>query len=117
MQLEAQSANALYERDLDKVVYILGSGMVSNLGLACFRSVIHCNRVQCGLQLCQLNRRENTGGKQRRRVGLAGSNFLVEELPVKDDGTLPLLEFRIERLAKAARPHLHFTASFCCASR
>ena len=46
-------------------------------------------------------------------VRLAGSNLLWEKLPVKDKGSLPLLEARIERLAEAARPHLHFTTSFC----
>jgi hypothetical protein len=40
-------------------------------------------------------------------MGLAGGYFLWQKPPIEDDRPLPLFEFRIERLTKAARPHLH----------
>ena len=49
--------------------------------------------------------REDAGGLERRGVRLAGSQFLREQLPVKADGALPLIEEWMGSRAKAARPH------------
>src|ERR1700757_449034 len=76
------------------------------------------HRVEAVAHLCAFARRQNTRRSQHASMRFTGSNFLGKKLPVKAEGPLPLLEARIERLAEAARPHLHFTTSFCfCSSR
>src|SRR5581483_4014476 len=76
------------------------------------------HRIEAVANLGELRRGENSRGSQHAGMRLAGGDLLGEKPPVKAEGPLPLLEARIERLAEAARPHLHFTTSFCfCSSR
>ena len=49
--------------------------------------------------------REDAGGGDGLRVGLAGGDFLREQAPVEGEAALPLLEGAVEGLAEAAGPH------------
>ena len=51
-------------------------------------------------------RREDSGGCDGLRVGLAGSYLLWKQPPVERKRSLPLLESTVEWLTKAAGPHL-----------
>jgi len=51
--------------------------------------------------------RENASGDQGLCVRLAGSRLVGKKPPVEDNRPLPLFKVCVERLAKAARPHLY----------
>jgi hypothetical protein len=107
VEFEAELADSINQRELDKVVNVFSGWMCTHKGLARFRSVLRGNRIQRGADLRSLTFGEDPCSTQSRSVGLAGGYLLWEKPPIKDDGTLPLFEVRVERLTKAARPHLY----------
>ncbi len=115
MQLEAERADALDQRQLDEVMDVLCRRVIAHKGLARFGCVVGGNRIERGADLRCFTFGEDLCGTERRRVRFAGGYFVGKKPPIKDYGTLPLFELRIERFSKAAGPHFHFTASFSLA--
>ena len=97
---------ALHELEFDEVMNILGGRMIAHLRLAGVRCEFGGNRIQRRAQLRCFSFGQDSCGAEGGRVRLAGGDFLIEKPPVKDDRALPRFEFRIQRLAKAAGPHL-----------
>src|SRR4051812_13552871 len=79
--------------------------------------VLIANCVERAYDLFQLRRGQDARCSDGARVGLAGSHFLGKKPPVKSQRSLPLFEVLVQWLAKAARPHLHWCASFFCSKR
>ena len=107
VQLKPQRAHALHQFQFHKVMNILGGRMVADERLARIRSVFRCNRIQRASQLRRLPLGEDTRCAKCRRVRLARRNLLRQQPPVKRQRPLPRFELWIERLTKAAGPHLH----------
>jgi len=106
VQLEAEQAYALHQLEFDEVMNVFGGWMVAHLRHAHFRSELGGNRIERIAQLRCLTFGEDLRNTEGRRVGLAGGYFLRQKPPIEDDRPLPRLELAIERLPKAAGPHL-----------
>ncbi len=118
VELQGQLANVRGQFELDEMMHVFGTRIGCQGGAPSAVPAVLEHGIQPIAHLGGLGRRQNAGGSEHARVRLAGSNLLGEKPPVKAKGPLPLLKARIERLAEAARPHLHFTTSFCfCSSR
>jgi hypothetical protein len=100
VQLETQIANSLGQPQLDKVMYVLslriGTGFVILvcMGLAYVFEPFHYTQA---LVLCQ-----HTGRAQSKRMGSAGGELSVKQLPVEAYRALPVVKERIGRGAKTA---------------
>ena len=80
--------------------------MIAHQGLSRFRRVVGSNGIERRAQLRCFCFGQNSSRTESGRMGFAGGDFLGKKPPVKDNGALPLFKFCIQRLAKAARPHL-----------
>ncbi len=108
VELEAERADALDQLQLDEVMNVFGGWMIADERLAGFRCVVGGDGVERVPRCSAVSRSVRIpAATEGGRVRLAGGDFLGEQPPVKDDGALPCFEFAIERLAKAAGPHLH----------
>ena len=116
VQLEAKIADARYQFQLHEVVNVFRLRAAVDVAGRPLR-VLVADRVQRAHNLLQFLGRKDARRRDGARVGFAGSHFLGKQLPIKYQGSLPLFEVVIQWLAKAARPHLHWTASFFCSSR
>ena len=85
---------------------VFGGRMVAHERFAGVGGVFGGDDIERGAEVRCFSLGQDSGGAKGRRVRLAGGDLLLEKAPVKDDGALPRFEFRIERLAKAAGPHL-----------
>ena len=106
VKFQPKRSDALHQRKLDKVMNVFCRRVIAHQRLTLFRRKLSCHRVQRVAQFCCFTCRENSSGSKRRSMSLAGSYLFFEELPVKNNRALPLLELLIQRLAKAAGPHL-----------
>jgi len=80
--------------------------VIAHGGFTRFGTVLSGDRIQRRAELQRLCLGPDSGGAKSRSVRLAGGYLLFEKPPVKRDRPLPPFEFCIERLPKAARPHL-----------
>jgi len=81
--------------------------MGTHHGLPGFSGMVGGDGVERDAELRSLILCKDACGNKSRCVGFAGGYLLRKKPPIEDDGTLPLFEVRIERLAKAAGPHLY----------
>ena len=105
--LRREVTDAGAESQLDEVVDVFGVWIVADpsgpaeFGIEKLRPDAVERLTNCGELGCS----ENVRGLQGERVRLAGSHLLLEQLPVEFQRALPVVEVRVERLAKATRPH------------
>ncbi len=97
-----RSTNAKF----DEVMNVFGRRVIAHQRLARVGGVFGGNRIERVTQLRCLIFGQDLRGAEGRGVRLAGGDLLVEKPPVEDNRPLPRFEFCVERLAKAARPHL-----------
>src|SRR6476646_5970298 len=102
VKLESQRSDALYQRNLDKVMNVLCRLVIAHQRLTRFGRELCCHGIERLAQLRCFTCRQDSSGSKRRSMSLAGSYLFFEELPVKNNRALPLLELLIQRLAKAA---------------
>jgi hypothetical protein len=107
VQLESQRTDPLHHRQLDVMVDVFGGRMIAHRRFPRVRRVVRSNRVQRRPQLRCFTHSQNSGCAKGGRVRLAGGYLFREEPPVENNRSLPLFEVPVERLPKAARPHLH----------
>jgi hypothetical protein len=116
VQLETEVADSSYQFELHKVVNILRLQAAMNVAGRPLRKFV-ANRVQRAHNPLQFRCRENARGGDGAGVRFAGSYLLRKQPPIKCQGSLPLFEVVVQWLAKAARQHLNWCASFFCSSR
>src|SRR5580698_5441432 len=68
--------------------------------------VLLVNVFEAGDYLGALIGGEDSSPFQRKRMRMTRVEFMRQEPPVELERPLPLIEERVQRLAKAARPHL-----------
>jgi hypothetical protein len=84
------------------VVDVFCDGVIPHLSGAFGRGVIMSDLVESIAQSLEFIGRENTCCRDGGGMGFAGGYFFLEELPVKDDRSLPCFKLWVEWLAKAA---------------
>src|SRR6202789_4421886 len=124
VQLERESTNLFGQLELDEVVDVFGlwgggndgraelllGGLVVDLAAGGGDAVgpvdgAFANASEALQRDFEFFRREDSGGCDGLRMGLAGGHLLRKEAPVEGEAALPLLEGAVEGLAEAAGPH------------
>ncbi len=85
---------------------VLGGRVIAHQFLVRVRRKIGSYCIQRRAELRSFTFGQDSRIPEGGRVRLAGGYLLVEKPPVEDDGALPSFKVSVERLAKAAGPHL-----------
>ena len=99
VQLEANIAGELHQPAFEKVMDVLGLTVLQEMGITLENML---DVIESFEQRLQFRRREHTDAGERASMRAAGSDLLRQKALVERPRPLPLLEFRIERPAKAA---------------
>src|SRR5205823_12956596 len=104
VQLQSGVADGCGELLLHEMVNVFRVGVVENsrLGLAA-----RLKFVKAANNGVQLGTGQQSSGSQSTGIGAAGGTLVRQQPAIEIKGALPALELWIERLADAARPHLH----------
>src|SRR5271154_5076764 len=106
MKFEPEVADCFDQFHLDEVVNVLRVRSIVHPLLRIFGQAAQCNLIESVSERRLLGTGQYVRCFQRKGMRLAGSYFFLNQLPVKAEGTLPVIESRVEWLAKAAGPHL-----------
>ena len=104
MQFQANIPGEFNQPALEEMVNVLGFAVFEKSSIALNRMLHMGKGVE---QRLQLRCGEHAHSGKRTSVCAAGSHLLRQKSFVKRKRPLPLLEFRIQRPAEPARPHLH----------
>ena len=99
MQFEADVAGELDQPALEKVMDVFRLTVLQEVWIT-LEGVLHM--IETFEQRLQFRRREHSDARERAGMRAAGGDLLRQQALVKGERPLPLLEFRIERPAKAA---------------